>query len=93
MATKGNLIHSIISTLKRSRAGSFSTRWHRKSRLKRMANELLARGYKLQHIKELKLKHIHYLVDKWKLESKSPGTIKNRMTDLRAIMALVGEQH
>jgi predicted NUDIX family NTP pyrophosphohydrolase len=91
MATKGNLIHSIISTLKRSRAGSYGTRFHRKQRLTMVANELLGRGYKLQHIRELKLKHVHFLVEKWKVEGKSAGTIKNRMTDLRVIMEFVGK--
>lgn len=80
-----NSIYSIYSILKHNRDGSFSTQGHRQKRLFQMANDLVNGGFKLKHIQGLKQKHVQYLVEQWKTENLSAGTMKNRLTDLRWI--------
>lgn len=90
MSAKHDLQHSIISTLKNNRDGSFSTQAARKKRLLLAAEQINKGGYKIAHIKQMKLKHVQFLVEKWKFEGLTAGTIKNRMTDLRWAMGKYG---
>ncbi len=83
MSAKHDLQHSIIQLLKHNKDGSFKTQANRKERLLYMAEQLAEGGYKICHIKQLKFKHVKYLVNHWLQAQLSPGTIKNRMTDLR----------
>jgi hypothetical protein len=83
MSAKHDLKHSIIQLTKHNKDGSFKTQANRKERLLHMAEQLAEGGYKICHIKQLKFKHVKYLVNRWLQEQLTPGTIKNRMTDLR----------
>src|ERR1700733_3833342 len=86
MSRKSDLKHSIIIEMKNTRDSSHSTRAARKERLLLIADQLAKGGYKIGHIKQLKLKHVKYLVELWLQQCLAAGTIKNRMTDLRWIM-------
>lgn len=85
MATRHNLKHSIIVLLKRNRDGSYATQAARKERLTSIADELVNNGYKLEHIRSIRTRHIYHLVNLWKERNLNPGTMKNRMSDLRWI--------
>lgn len=91
MAAKHDLKHSIIMTLKHNRDGSHNTRAARKKRLLMVAEQLAQGGYKITHIRQLKFKHVEHLVKYWTDQCLSPGTIKNRMTDLRWAMTKYGK--
>ena len=92
MSAKSDLKHSIIQLLKHNKDGSFKTQANRKERLLFISKQLNEKGYKIRHIKQLKLKHIQYLVTHWLEQGLSPGTIKNRMTDLRWAMKKFGKE-
>ncbi len=91
MSAKTDLKHSIIQTLKHNRDGSFKTQANRKERLLFIAEQLAEGGYKIRHMNQLKTKHVEYLVSNWLQQQLSPGTIKNRMTDLRWAMSKFGK--
>jgi hypothetical protein len=63
--------------------GSFATQRARSAVLLQCADQLKDRGYRLERPHQFKQKHIDYLVDRWKKEELSPGTIKNRVAHLR----------
>jgi len=42
-------------------------------------------GYKVSHVKGFKAKHVYKLVDLWKSQNKSAGTIKNCISKLREL--------
>jgi hypothetical protein len=91
MSAKHDLKHSIIHTLKHNQDGSFNTRSGRKRRLLLIADELAEAGFKIRHIRQLKFKHVTFLVDKWLKKPLDTGTIKNRMTDLRCVVGKFGK--
>lgn len=74
---------SLNFMLSRNKEGSFSTHVNRSLRLNQSIKQLSERYKDLHSINDLKSRHISYLVDKWKNENLSSGTIKNRMSDLR----------
>lgn len=68
----------------RNRDGSYATRANRSRMLDLCANQLRDLGYNnLKTAHQIKPKHIHRLVNRWKEENISTGTIKNRMAALR----------
>ena|SRR3990167_1087735 len=83
MSTKHDLKHSILTILKHNKDGSQSTQANRKARLLMLAEQLLAQGFYLRTIHQLKPKHIYRTLELWKQQGMKPGTIKNRMTDIR----------
>jgi len=91
MSAKSDLKHSIIQLTKHNKDGSFKTQANRKERLLLIADQLAEGGYKIFHIKQLKYKHVKFLVNRWLQEQKDPGTMKNRMTDLRWVMKKFGK--
>lgn len=86
MSARHDLVHSIISVLKHNRDGSYSTQAARKKRLLLVAKQVVAGGYKIKHIRQLKVKHVQYLVKQWLAQELAPATIKNRLTDIRWVM-------
>ena len=92
MSAKSDLKHSVIQTLKYNKDGSYKTQANRKERLLLIAEQLAEGGYKIRHIKQLKFKHVQYLVKHWLQQQLSPGTIKNRMTDLRWVVSKFGKE-
>lgn len=69
--------------VKQLKGYSFASQADMRVMLNRCVKDLHEKGYKLSHIKGLKPKHIHVLVDHWKEQGKSPATIKNYMSKLR----------
>jgi site-specific recombinase XerC len=67
----------------RNRDGSFATQHDRERILTVIANQLREMGFVNMHVQSLKPKHVEKLVEHWKAEGLSTGTLKNRMTELR----------
>jgi site-specific recombinase XerC len=67
----------------RNSDGSYATQYARERILTMIANQLHEMGYQHMQATSLKPKHVEALIERWKAESLSAGTIKNRMTELR----------
>ena len=67
----------------RNRDGSFATQANRERILTLIANQLREMGFVNMHVQSLKPKHVDKLVERWKAERLSAGTLKNRMATLR----------
>ncbi len=79
------LDRSLSNFMASNKEGSFSTHANRSKRLdqamKTLNKEL---NYKqLKNVRDLKGRHVRALVEHWKSNDLSAGTIKNRMSDLR----------
>ena len=51
--------------------------------LMQMGEQLVEAGYKKMHADELKGRHLHALLQRWRAEGLSPGTLRNRLSALR----------
>lgn len=71
----------------RDTRASFATRAGRLQQLKAVGKELKTLGYKLDHPKSLRTTHIEKLVEHWKASDLNLGTIKNRLSNLRWLVA------
>ena len=78
-----DLNFEIKQICQRNHDGSFATRANRERMLSLAADQLDELGYRHLHVQSLKPKHIEALVERWKGESLTSGTIKNRMAELR----------
>jgi site-specific recombinase XerC len=67
----------------RNRDGSFATRADRERMLALFANQLHEMGYRHMRADSLKPKHVEALLERWKAEGISTGTLKNRLAALR----------
>jgi len=83
MSIKHSFKQSIYYLTRHNKDGSFATQRARVQRLNQIGTDLIQAGFKLRHIRGLKQKHIYFLVNHWKQSGLSPGTIKNRLSDLR----------
>jgi len=86
MSKKHKMISSVITTIKNNKDGSYRTQDDRRHALIKIAKSLHELGYKLDHIRYMKPKHIHALVKYWKAHGDDPGSMKNRMSHLRWLM-------
>jgi site-specific recombinase XerC len=77
------LNYDLKQLCQRNRDGSFGTQYARERILAMIANQLHEMGFKDMRATSLKPKHVQALVERWKAEGLSAGTIKNRMTELR----------
>jgi len=70
---------------KRNRDGSFSTQGNRERMLSMIADQLHAVGFKTDKMsaQDLKGRHVNRLVELWKADGVTAGTMKNRMAALR----------
>lgn len=75
----------------KNKDGSFSTQTARKNVLMQAANQLKDGGYKLSSPNSIRPKHVDFLLQKWKREGLSSGTIKNRMAHIRWWASKVGK--
>jgi site-specific recombinase XerC len=83
-----------LKTLCRShRDGSYATLYARERILTMTANQLHEMGFRDLRAASLKPKHVEALVERWKAEALSAGTIKNRMTELRWWAEKIGKQN
>jgi hypothetical protein len=78
-----DLNYELKQLCQRNHDGSYATRHAREAILTQIANQLYELGFRDMKATSLKPKHVTALVERWKAESLSPGTIKNRMTELR----------
>ena len=51
--------------------------------LLQMGEQLVEAGYKKMHANELKGRHLHTLLQRWRADGLSPGTLRNRLSALR----------
>ena len=63
--------------------GSHATRAARSRALSLIADQLKEGGYRLPSARSLKPKHIRHLVDRWRGEGLTAGTMKNRLGHIR----------
>lgn len=68
---------------RRNKDGSYMTQAQRQQRLRQIARDLDAIGYRHMHAQSLKPKHVEALTEHWRARELSAGTVKNRMADLR----------
>lgn len=78
-----DLNYGLKKLVQDSREGSFATRTARHRILQQTANTLHELGYRKLKPEGIKPKHIDVLIQHWKSQTLSSGTIKNRLAHLR----------
>ncbi len=78
-----DLNYALKQLCHRNRDGSYATQRDRARVLDQIANQLQELGYRHMGAESLKAKHVERLVERWKAEGLTVGTIKNRMAELR----------
>ena len=91
MNIKKQLARSFYMTLSCDNFGAYATRADRRQILMRAADELVALGYKIGSVQQLKRKHIIALTENWQRKNLSNGTIKNRVAALRHLAVLINK--
>ena len=86
-----SLAYQVKGLCLRHPTGSKATQAQRVKSLCAITKQLKALGYKLKDLKNLKPKHAEALLNHWKGEGLSVGTIKNRMAHLRFLADAVGK--
>lgn len=77
----------------RNRDGSYGTQRARAFILRQIADQLPQLGFKDLRAASLRTKHVTTLIEHWKSEGLSAGTIKNRMAELRWWAEKVNKQN
>ena len=78
-----DLNYALKQLCRRNRDGSFATQANRERILDLIADQLYQMGFRNMDAHSLKPKHVEALAARWLSEELAPGTIKNRMTQLR----------
>lgn len=78
-----DLTYGLKKLSENNRDGSFATRANRMRMLSLFSDQLHEAGYKIKEPNQLKGRHVNALVDRWKQDNISAGTIKNRMAIMR----------
>jgi site-specific recombinase XerD len=78
-----DLNHQLKQLCRRNRDGSHATQRDRERMLNLIADRLHALGFRGMSARSLKPKHVEALVEQWREEELSIGTLKNRMAALR----------
>jgi site-specific recombinase XerC len=78
-----DLIYTLRQLCQRNRDGSFATQADRQRSLVLMARQLREAGFRQMRALSLKGKHVDVLLQRWKAEGLSAGTLKNRLAHLR----------
>lgn len=78
-----DLNYQLKQLCRHCREGSFDTQAKREWMLTQMANQLHELGYRHMSASSLKPKHIEALLNLWRQQELSTGTIKNRMAVIR----------
>jgi len=90
---KMSVRNDLINLAKHNKDGSFGTRSKREKSLQSMFKELKDIGYKLPSIQNFKTKHVNALVDKWKTDGLTSGTMKNKLAHVRWLSEKIGKQN
>src|SRR5215813_2403164 len=88
-----DLNYELKQLCRRNRDGSYATQVARERILTLIANQLHEMGFRKMTAQSLKPKHVQALVERWKGEELSTGTLKNRMTELRWWAEKAGKQN
>ena len=83
--------YSINQMIREMDIHSYTTRADMRVMLVRCIKDLHELGFKVGHIKGIKERHVHALVEHWKAQEKNPATIKNYMAKLRKVARHHGE--
>ncbi|MDR0674185.1 MAG: integrase domain-containing protein [Zoogloeaceae bacterium] len=86
-----NLTHTLRQLCQRNRDGSFATQADRQRSLLLMARQLKEAGFRQMRAISLKGRHVDVLLQRWKAEGLSVGTLKNRLAHLRWWAEKVGK--
>jgi Phage integrase, N-terminal/Integrase len=78
-----DLNYQLKQLCRRNRDGSFATQADRERMLSLFANQLRDMGFRHMRADSLKPKHVEALIERWKAEGISTGTLKNRLATLR----------
>lgn len=78
-----NLNYQLKTLCRQNRDGGFSTQAARSRLLAQMASQLDELGYRKMNAKSLKPKHVEALVELWKGQGISTGSLKNRLSVIR----------
>ncbi|WP_291359084.1 phage integrase N-terminal domain-containing protein [Devosia sp.] len=86
-----DLTYELRQMCHRNRDGGRKTQAQRMQSLTLIARQLKEGGFRNMRATSLKEKHVDALVDRWKAENLSAGTVKNRMSHLRFWAQKVGK--
>lgn len=84
--------YSINQIVKQSNYKSYASQHDMKHILVKCVKDLHELGFKVAHVKGFKAKHVFKLVERWKAQEKSPGTIKNCLSKLRELGRILGDE-
>tara|TARA_R110001592_G_scaffold363287_1_gene683211 strand:- start:1427 stop:2296 length:870 start_codon:yes stop_codon:yes gene_type:complete len=88
-----DLNYQLKQLCRHNRQGSYATRSNREHQLTQIADQLHELGFRRMTTHSLKPKHVEALVKLWQSQNLSPGTIKNRMSNLRWWARVVNKQN
>jgi site-specific recombinase XerC len=91
MNIKKQLARSFYITLSSDNVGAYATRADRRQILMSTAGELVALGYKIASVQQLKRKHVVALTESWQKKNLNNGTIKNRVAALRRLAVMINK--
>jgi site-specific recombinase XerC len=86
-----DLTYTLRQLCQRNRDGSFATQADRQRSLTLMARQLREAGFRQMRAASLKGRHVDALLQRWKAEGLSTGTLKNRLAHLRWWAEKVGK--
>lgn len=86
-----DLTYTLRRLCQRNRDGSHATQADRLRTLTLASRQLQEAGYRQMQATKLKPRHVAALVDRWRAEKLSAGTLKNRMAHLRWWAEKVGK--
>jgi site-specific recombinase XerC len=78
-----DLTYTLLNLCHRNRDGSHTTQADRRRTLTLISRQLKDAGFRRMTVSSLKSKHVDSLLNRWRAEQLSAGTIKNRMAALR----------
>jgi integrase len=86
-----DLNYGLKRLVRHTKEGSYATQGARHDILQQAANTLHELGYRKLRPQSLKPKHVEALVTHWQTQKLSPGTIKNRLSQLRWWAGVIGK--
>lgn len=92
MGLRRQFVNSFIHIIEHNRDGSFRTKNDRRRDLVAMANSLCSMQYQLKHAMYVTTRHVWALVNLWKQEEISSGTMKNRLSHIRWLMGKLSHE-
>jgi hypothetical protein len=91
MSNKTQVKFAVKGFFLRSRHGSYASQYDKLKIALHFVDQLFGLGYKIEHIRNLKQKHIAAVVSLWKCENLANATMKNRLSVVRHLTLLIGK--